>query len=610
MPVKYIDFNRGNDLSSGDSPGAAWKNLSKGFNFNAGAGGGLYLASDSIWEINPTRAAHNGLTQTQFSGSLASPSFITSFDPVSNTTGQKPTIRYRMFPTSSDWTWDSTDNWGYPKGWYIQLDWNNLGNDVLVMVGNQYAVTTNQRSTANRGYGSINGDYEGSYQGTFVNGMTRNTLRFNMDVGGANVGGKTTARLYLSGAGLLTPGVGNDPSSVFGPGQIMIGFRPYIYFYDSSNYIEVSNIRCESGGGLLAIDGSANRVSSGFVAHSNSFEQVQVPFMVLQSSGAAATTRVDLDIRDNTGSNIAGSAFTAFRYGITGKFRRNSFVNGNLCSAMGGGVYVQITSSTYNGSPEHFVVENNTFDAWKNGTGNNSFDGSCYYIDLQDIGTIVRNNVAKNSYVAFQCGNGDLSTWTGNTSINCEKFGMWNNAADWLQTSNYNIQHNLHIGAPLGTFPHGQDTEASPSALVVTHNGDAANLVAVNIQNNCIIMAPGDSRNAANILTSALWAGSKVNVKNNAFICDSPVKVTCDVGAVDKTTQAQTVITTQAACRLQGDATGNYRIDPNSSLWAAGINLNRVNTDAYGTHYYSPPSIGPHEPVRRTSYHMAPGTLG
>ena len=92
MAVRYIDFNRGSDANSGSTPALAWKNLSAGFNFNPGAGGGLFLASDSVWDIAPTRAAHNGLTQTQFNGASGNPAFITAYDPVANTTGSMPTM--------------------------------------------------------------------------------------------------------------------------------------------------------------------------------------------------------------------------------------------------------------------------------------------------------------------------------------------------------------------------------------------------------------------------------------------------------------------------------------------------------------------------------------
>lgn len=603
MPIRYIDFNRGSDANNGSTPALAWKNLSMAFNFNPGPGGGIYLASDSVWEINPTRAAHNGLTQTQFNGTAGNPAFIAPYDPPGVTPGGMPTIRYRMFPTPSDWTWDATDNWGYPKGWYIQLDWNNLTNDILVLVNGQWVPTTNQRSSGNNGYGSINGDHEGTYQGQFVNGMTRNTLRFNIDLGKANVGGKTTTRLYLSGAGLLTPGAGNDPSSVFGPGAILIGFRPYIYLFNSDTHLIVRGIRCEDGGGLFAIDGDANRISSGFEAYGNDFRRTGVAMTIISSTGNTATTRREINIHDNTGDQLAGSFFTAFKFGIAGRFHHNTFSRGNNCSSMGGGAYIQISSSTVNGAPEPFIIENNVADTWKNGAGNNTFDGGCYYCDIGDNGSIFRNNLALNSYVAWQCGSGALSHWYGNTSINCEVMGLWNNPGDLpaFLATDYRIEHNLHIGAPEGTFPKGQDLGVSRAALVFTYNGDVSNLVSGQVRNNVIIMADGDTRWGANIMTTAAWDTGKVSVSRNAVVCSDAKKITSDVGATDRTDSTNTLTTTREAIGLIPDGQ-LYRISAASSLWRAGADLTRINEDRTGRRYYSPPSIGPFEPACRASY--------
>lgn len=606
MPVRYIDFNRGSDANNGSTPALAWKNLSMAANFNPGAGGGLYLASDSIWEISPTRAAHNSSVQTQFRGVSGSPAFIAPYDPVANTTGSMPTIRYRMFPTASDWTWDATDNWGFPKGWYIQLDWNNLTNDILVMVGGQWVGTTNQRSTGNKGYGSINGDYEGSYQGQFVNGMTRNTLRFNIDLGGANVGGKTTTRLYLSGAGLLTPGAGNDPSSVYGPGAIMIGFRPFFYLYNSDTHLQVTGIRCEDGGGLFAVDGDANRLSTGFEAWGNDFRRTGLPMTIISASGAAATTRREIDVHHNTGQQIAGSFFSAFKFGITGRSHHNYATDGNKCSAMGGAEYIQVATTTANGYREPFISEHNHYDRWANGTGNNTFDGGGLYVDIGDDGSILRYNLVTNSYVAFQCGSGALSHWYGNTSINCELFGMWNNPGDLpaFLASDYRIEHNLHIGAPLGTFPHGQDTGVSPAVTVITYNGANSNLVGVGYRNNTVILADGDTRSAANIMTSADWATNKVRVDKNAVAGGSVKAITSDVGATDRTASTNTLVTTREAIGLIPDGQ-LYKISTASSLWSAGVDLARINEDRTGRRYYSPPSIGPFEQMRPASYFWA-----
>jgi len=601
VAVRYIDFNRGSDAQDGTTPAKAWKNLAMGYNFNPGAGGGLYLASDSIWEINPTRAAHNGLVQTRFNGSEGNPAFITSFDPVANNSGQKPTIRYRMFPVPSDWTWDATDNFGYPKGWYVQLAWHSLIYDCLVIAGGEYAGTMNQDTTDSLGWGYINGSEINNHAGEFCNGMSRQTLRFNLDLSRSDVGGSIFTRLYLSGAGLLTPGAGNDPSSIYGPNQIMLGFRPYLYLHNSSDYLEVSNLRAEDGGGLLTLSGDANRITTGFEVHDCETANTSATFIILNSTGDASTSKIDVDFHDNTGETLSGPFFYAYKIGISGYCRNNEFTNGNLCSSMGGGVYVQIVSSTVGGASDPFRVEYNIADTWKNGAGNNAFDGGCYYADIGDNGTIFHGNIAKNSYVAFQCGSGSHSEWLANLSLNCEKFGMWNNPTA-QQASDYHINHNLHIGALQGTYTHGDDTEISPSAMVVTHTGTEANLVGMYIYNNCIVVPEGDTRRAANILTSAHWTAGRAHMNKNAMICDHAHKVTCDIGTVDKTTAAGCVAVTTAQLKFCGPANRPYDISASSALWAAGLDLSGTNTDRDGNPYYSPPSIGPHEPRRRADY--------
>lgn len=608
MAVRYIDFNRGSDAADGATPATAWKNLLMAYNFNPGAGGGLYLASDSVWDVQYGVAAHGSLVQTQFNGGAGNPAFIYPYDPVANTTGSKPTIRYRMFPTPSDWTWDATDNFGYPKGWYIQFQWHGLTNDVLVLVGGQYVGTTNQSTPLGAGYGSINGDYQGVHQGQFVNGITRQTLRFNIDLSKTSVGGSTFTRLYLSGAGLLTSGAGNDPSSVFGPGQIMVALRPYIYLFNSGSNVDIAGLRCEQGGGLFYMGADPNRVASGFVCRENVFDQTQTPFMLLQGSGSSALTRVELDIRDNVATNQAGSVLSAYKIGYTGKFRRNRMVRGNLCNSVGGSVYMQVESSTYSGKAEPFVVEDNYVERWANGTGNNTYDGGGYYVDLGDTGTILRNNTAKDCYVAFQAGNGQKSVWLNNVSLNCEKFGLWTNAATAAQTTDYTVDGNLHIGAPQGTWPHGQDTEQSPCAAIMDHNGTLSNLIKVRFRNNAIVLAPGDTRRAIRILQPSAWDSGQVDCRNNAIVCDSAIKIGTDpLGETDKTVSAQTLITTAAACRLATTDGLAYTIDRLSSLYRAGCDVADVlpNDDRTGRRRYSPPSIGPYEVPRPPSYHWA-----
>ena len=598
MAIRYIDANRGDDSNSGASSALPWRTLAKAYNFSPGAGGGLYLASDSVFEINPTKTAHNAIIQTQFNGGDGNPAFLTSYDPVANTTGQKPTIQYRMFPQVSDWQWDAADNFGYPKGWYIQFDWIVLSNDVLVKVGGEFVPTTNQSSPGNQGYGSINGDYEGAYQGQFVNGMSRDTLRFNIDLSGIDVGGIVKSRLYLSGFGLLDHNAGHDPSSVFGPGQIMLGLRSAFYFYNSSNYVDLSNIHCQDGGGLVTFDGLGDRVTQGAVVRDCSFYNTQTPVNIIQATGNPSTTKIAFDIHDNVSDLTSGPALTAYKIGIAGYYRNNELSRGNRCSSMGGGAYIQSTVSTVGGARDPFVVCSNIADDWKNGTGNNSFDGSCYYAEIRDTGTIFKNNIAKNSYVAFQCGSGSRSECYGNIVLNCEKFGMWNNPTS-PQASDYFIAHNLFIGAAQGTFGHGQDTESSPSVAVITHSGDIANSVGFTFVNNCLVLPGGDDRIGLNVLTSAAWTLGKATVMTNVVVCDSAMKIGCDIGTVDKTVASSTLAIPRDGCRF---VDADYHIDAGSALFAAGVDLIGEQFDFNSVRYYSPPSIGPHEVQRRSDW--------
>ncbi len=467
----------------------------------------------------------------------------------------------------------------------------------------------NQDSVGNKGFGSINGSQTGKHMGEYVNGMTRETLRFNFDMGGDNVAGSVNHRLYLSGSGLLTPGAGNDPSSVYGPDAILIGFKPIFFFYNANSYVQISNISMRDGGGLLFVGGDVNRVTDGFEVSGIDTYNTGTPFYISSRDGDKATTRIAIDIHDNVSNFTSGQVFGTYSIGVTGFFRNNLMMNGNLCTSHGGATYIQNVTSTLNGVPEPLIIEQNIADTWKNAAGSSAFDGCCYYVDVGDVGSVHRHNVALNSYVAFQCGAGALSYWEGNTSINCEKFGMWNNNPSLVEASDYRIEHNLHIGALEGTFWHGEDTVATPSASTITHTGTAENLVGMQVRNNVIIVAEGDARSAMNLLTTDLWNSGKAQCENNVFICDGAIKIASNAGLVDKTGVSSSITATREQCLLSSSDGMHYRISPSSALWNAGVDLPRINIDAYGVRYYSPPSIGPHEPVRPASYHSFLGIL-
>lgn len=608
MAVKYVDANRGSDSNSGDSVAQAYRTLAMINNFLPGAGGGVYLAADSIWEVNPTTAASNGSAQTRFNGSAGNPAFIAPYYPAGNVS-TKPTIRYRMIPVAADWTWDATDNLGEPKGWYIQLNWLVNSWDAWVKVNGAFIGTMNQDTTNNTGLGYINGTQNGPNAGNYVNGMTRDTFRFNLDFGGANVAGNTNTRLYLSGLGLHTSGAGNDPTSVLGPGSIQIGWRPFFSFYNSLSHVLIDGIRCEYGSGLLLMQADADQIIPGLeVRNCESYDTSHL-LRINCGTGDVATSKWTIDVHDNTMDLLSGPALMAYGVGVAGYLRNNTFTRGNRSSSMGGGAYIQCKPSTYGGVRDPFVVSGNVADDWVNGAGNNGFDGGCYYIDVQDEGSIIRGNIAKNSYVAYQCGSGSRCEWFGNISLNCEKMGMFNNALS-VQAQDYTIANNLHIGAARGTFSHGQDADTHQYALTVYQSGTASNLVSGKIINNVLINAASDpTRIAIDAYDATQWASGKLHIANNLCIGFNARQVVSDFNVTDRTSQASPLTATLDQCGFQNYTGLDFRIGTDSALWRAGVDSHRGGAvDPAGRTYYSPPSVGPYEVPRPADYFWRPHT--
>lgn len=601
--IRYIDFNRGLDANNGWTPSTPWKTLSMMANFDPGnsGDGGIYLASDSIWTIDQTLAATGNQSQTRFNGIAGHPAFIMPYVPSGGDAGLMPTITRRMIPTPADWLWDATLNFGVAKGWYLQFAYSASQWDALVEVNGVIVETTNQDTTNNKGYGYINGVMNGANAGNYVNGMTYDTLRFNYDFSGTNVGGSTNARIYLSGAGLHTSGAGNDPSSVFGPGAIKIATGQFWPFYDSLNYTTISGIKVAGGGGLLLYQGTADTIRQGFeMVGCESYDTV-CPVRINSGTGSVATTKWTMDIHDNHFERLTGPALLGYGIGVAGYFRNNTMINGNLASSMGGGVYVQFKPSTVGGAADPFRVEKNVADTWKNGAGNNTWDGGCYYADLQDEGTIFSHNTAKNSFVAYQCGSGKRSEWYGNISLNCEYAGLFNNAAA-VDYQDYIFAHNLHIAAARGTYTHGEAATVHPYTFTCYTSGDANHLVGGKIINNVFINhASQPNEVPLNLYSSAQWAAGKVRVENNAFIGYASRLVVTDFNVVDKTSSVLSVETTLDAAKFIDE---NYRISASSTLYRAGSTMTDVAVldDYDGRRHYDPPSIGPHEAQRRADW--------
>lgn len=602
MAVAYVDANRGNDSTGNGSINNPYRTLARVSNWSAGAGGGILLARDSVFDIAQTLSSANGCSLTSgFNGVAGNRAFIDAYDPPGQgALTTKPTIRARMLPTPADWSWDSMiqGDDGQPRGWYLQFARNASHWDARVKVAGQLAVTMNQDTNSNAGHGYINGGQNGNHPGGFVNGMSLNTLRFNLDYGGATVNGSNNTRLYLSGAGLRTPGAGNDPSSVVGPGQIEVSFGTAFGMYDAGNHCVVRNLRVVEGSGLLIYQGTADTVRSGLEIYDIEFYDVCSPFRINQGTGVAANTRWSMDIHHIVAQYLTGPCLYAFGAGITGTYRDSLMEDGNLASSMGGSCYMQIDPTTQGGSRDPFVVTRNVARRWKNGAGNNEFDGGCYYADVNDNGTMFIANEAHDSFVAFQCGNGKRSEWYSNKAINCEVFAMLNNpnTAAW-RLNDYHFCNNLFIAAAKGTYPKGDVAAVHDFHAPIYHVGPTTDLVGLRFRNNIMVNSPADpTRQALMIGVNQNWLDGKVSVQNNLFVGYGSSTV-WNFERSDKTASAVGTLSPSTFTGWINAAANDYRLGAGSGLAGAGFEFTRPTQmlDAAGQTYQSPPAVGPHE---------------
>lgn len=610
MPVCYIDSNRGNDTTGDGSIGKPYKTLQKATGWNAGAGGGILLARDSFFDFAQTLAASNAMTlTTNFNGADGNRAFIDAYDPPGvGALTSKPTIRARMLPTPSDWLWDSTiqGNDGQPRGWYLQFGRNASFCDARVKVAGQYAETMNQDTTNAAGLGYINGGQNGNNPGGFVNGMTLDTLRFNLDFGGGSVNGSTNTRLYLSGLGLRTPGAGNDPSSVVGPGQIEVSFGHAISLFDGGSYTSIKNLRVIQGAGLLVFQGTPDTVKPGFELSYCEFEDTNNCIRVNAGVATAASTRWSLDIHHITSRYTTGPVFYAYGAGITGTYRDSVMEDGNLATSLGGSCYMQINPTTQGGSRDPFMVKNNVARRWRNGAGNCEFDGGCYYTDLNDNGTIFMANEAHDSFVAFQCGSGKRSEWYSNKALNCEAFAMFNNPnIAGYRVSDYRFENNLFVAAPQNTFPRGDVARVHNYHAPMYQVGPTTELVQIRFRNNIMISTPNYSGQAAVLLgVSQNWTDGKVSVENNLFIGYGARLVDADYSSTNKTSSAVGTLSPSTVTGWANAAANDYRLTRASALIGAGIEVQRPKEmrDFAGQTFQSPPAVGPHEVTHWPDY--------
>jgi hypothetical protein len=584
MTDYYVDFNRGLDTNAGTSKNAAFKSLSKLSALSLPAGSNILLANDSFWDIQEDLTAANYLTLNNLTQGVSGNRVTIQGYDYSIATGTKPIVSYTMYPQSSWWTWDAT-----VSAWYLQLSTAIWGNGGIGIVANGvYAVST--------GAGVRNGNESVINSIVGTNGVTANTFRWV--VPSTNSG----TRLYVAGYGLSAT---TNPTDYYGQGNIKIMPAGYISLYQPT-YTRFTGIEFR-GGGLYATYGAGDVIKPGLELDNCAFNDVGG---IIQNSMNSATsgTQIDYNIHDNTANRVSRMGIYLTGY-TTGTIKNNHFSYGNLNQSAGGFVYTQLKKPSSNG---YMLVTKNYAEYALNGNGERRFDGSCYYADYLDNGTVFDSNIAAHSYKATQGNGGAQTTWVRNIAYDCCKFGTWTDAQA-VGTSNYVIDSNTWISSntPNDYFHGDQESTTGSMPAIGMWTNTGIGITGLQVTNNLLI-ARGDFSLMGSMGTynNTIMSGGLPIIKNNALVGNfgSKPKI-ASISGTDYTSTYPTQIN-GAFNNDIGYVNGlPATLSASSIASGAGLQATTQETDYNGTVRFSPRSIGALE-VSRTAQVFSPAWLG
>lgn len=575
MTDYYIDNNNGDDGNTGLDANHSWKNISKIGNLTSvqlPAGSNIYLAKGSIWEIQDTRDAWKQVLVNNFvNGTSNSPITITSYG-----TGAIPKISYHMYPLNDWWIWDAT-----VSAWYFELTWDYWGRGFLgVKAGGEYAANVGNylKISPSTNINTIVG----------TNDITSDTLRWL-------VPSVNTKRLYFAGAGLS---VSNNPYQQFGANGVVI-YCGAIFVSTGMVHTVFDGIEFDSGGALFYTLPAGTLNIPGLTIKNC----VADGGLFLQNGLANTDSIIGVDIYNNTIKNTVRSGI-AMNITATGSIHDNTFSNGNLCDSSGGFVYLQLAKNTAASPPSPFKVHDNYAEYAKNGIGERTFDGCCYYLDIGDNGTIVTNNIAAYSFKGFQCNSGRKSYFIANIAYKCCKFGTFTDA-DMAGASDYTIVNNTWISSQTQTTYRCGATEGAlnpgANAVIQLYN-NLATVTSIKVYNNQFI-AKGTGWSDFTPIKAykdthyASGAPSFLDIKTNTFYgINSQWLKSTDLTDIDRSS-----LYSGQAISGNGNITFNGSLpsgisDANCLMAGTDLYIDNV-TDINNRSFMSPPSIGAFEAI-------------
>lgn len=398
MTIYYIDYNRGSDSNSGTSASAPWKNLSKiAAVTGATAGDEFLLADDSQWNL---ALADRVIPPTSWTGTASSPVVIGKYSPSSQSTGQRPIIRWNSMTAASDWVYNAGLN-----GWVWTYGSAVITPAVLLRLGNTWAANAIVQ-TEGAAVASVNGRY--------------------------NVGAGSTSVILWAPADV-------NPVNYYGSVLVSPQAQGAITLSSGRNHVTVQDIAFEDcGSGVLCY--SSNTSTASYIIERCSLRRGCLATANGDSPGVLRMIVRDCDIADfgSMGINVNASTGAGIQYAEVS----NNTIRDGGNSWSRGGVYVQARNADRSTMT---IVRNNDISGcrWSTGPGGPA-DGCGIYVEARSDGVQVYGNVIHDQFCAIQDNSGRRNLITGNLIYNV-RVGLRVSNQDDAALSDCRVYNNTFI---------------------------------------------------------------------------------------------------------------------------------------------------------------------
>lgn len=603
--VYYIDGIAGNNVSSGNTPTAPWKDVWKVPGV-PGAGATIHLAADVVYEYAATwvdyKARRVDATNAfgannigQWTATAANPITYRPYYPRGYTT-RKPTIRYHALTAAGDWTQEMSISGG--KVW--SAAWAKAGNayyNVAVLFG------------ASRTMG--------------VAWLQQNTSGVPASLVAAGQYAVDVNKVYV-----YVPD-GSNPVSYYGEVRIFGANHVLFGSYNGlCQNVRFHGIRFEQCAPFEVWASNATSAGDNIEIAYCEFSKV-TPSLFRQSSAGTPVESV-LSFHDNYCEDTHSAVVKLQTSGTAGnamswELYRNVVNRGNLTACYGGALlYNQAI-----GGSKYIAWGNYLFDC-KNGIAGEQIDGCGIYSDMQSDKAIFAANIFEQCGKGFQA-NSLSSNFVavGNLAIDCGSLGSVTNTGGDFKAYSATVAHNtylwtgriqfsaLFVGSGIGGT--GVQNWANEPAINITNQqanqaGASYNFPTLTLVNNLAINMTGAqlpnkplARIPPTMATTLLVAGNAPCGMASNAISDAN-NFSADYTQTARYCYLVGTVSDATSWLVQG-ANGIARPGVGSPLISAGASLSVQYQDIGGRNFADAPTIGCYE-VTATDNPLSVGATG